>query len=77
MNKILSFLGQSNRDKHLVGVFFVGLLVLTPYAAIYAGTIAASCLELKDKFRGGRWDWVDWALTVVGGGIAALIFLVI
>lgn len=77
MNKILSFLGQSNRYKHLAGGFIVGLLALTPYAATYAAVIAASCLELKDKLRGGRWDWVDWALTVVGGGIAALIFLVI
>lgn len=77
MNKILSFLKQSNRYKHLVGGFIVGLPVLTPYAAIYAAAIAASCLELKDWLRGGRWDWVDWLLTMVGGGIAALIFLII
>jgi len=73
MNKILSFLKQSNRYKHLVGGFIVGLPALTPYAA----AIAASSLELKDKLRGGRWDWTDWTLTVTGGAIAALIFLVI
>ena len=50
---------------------------LTPYAALYAAAIAASSLELKDKLRGGRWDWTDWTLTVTGGAIAALIFLVI
>jgi len=74
MNKILSFLKQSNRYKHLVGGFIVGLPALTPYAALYAAAIAASSLELKDKLRGGRWDWT---LTVTGGAIAALIFLVI
>ena len=77
MNKILSFLKQSNRYKHLVGGFFVGLPALTPYAALYAAAIAASSLELKDKLWGGRWDWTDWTLTVTGGAIAALIFLVI
>ena len=49
MNKILSFLKQSNRYKHLVGGFIVGLPALTPYAALYAAAIAASSLELKDK----------------------------
>ncbi len=42
MNKILSFLKQSNRYKHLVGGFIVGLPALTPYAALYAAAIAAS-----------------------------------
>ena len=65
------------RYKHLVGGFIVGLPALTPYAALYAAAIAASSLELKDKLRGGRWDWTDWTLTVTGGAIAALIFLVI
>ena len=74
MNKILSFLKQSNRYKHLVGGFIVGLPALTPYAALYAAAIAASSLELKDKLRGSRWDWT---ITVTGGAIAALIFLVI
>ena len=45
MNKILSFLKQSNRYKHLVGGFIVGLPALTPYAALYAAAIAASSLE--------------------------------
>ena len=49
MNKILSFLKQSNRYKLLVGGFIVGLPALTPYAALYAAAIAASSLELKDK----------------------------
>lgn len=43
--------------------------------AIYAAAVAASCLELKDKLKGCYWDWLDWILTVVGGGIAAIIWL--
>lgn len=75
MNKIISFLKESDRYKHLVGGFIVGLLALTPWTAIYAAAVAASCLELKDKLKGCYWDWFDWLMTVVGGGIAAIIWL--
>ena len=49
MNKIISFLKKSNRYKHLVGGFIVGLCALSPWSAIYSAIIAASCLELKDR----------------------------
>lgn len=75
MNKIISFLKESDRYKHLIGGFIVGLLALTPWTAIYAAAVAASCLELKDKLKGCYWDWRDWILTLVGGGIAAIIWL--
>lgn len=75
MNKIISFLKESDRYKHLIGGFIVGLLALTPWTAIYAAAVAASCLELKDKFKGCYWDWLDWILTLVGGGIAAIFWL--
>ena len=75
MEKIISFLKERDRYKHLIGGFFVGLLALTHWTAIYAAAVAASCLELKDKLKGCYWDWLDWILTVVGGGIAAIIWL--
>ena len=75
MNKIISFLKESDRYKHLIGGFIVGLLALTPWTAIYAAVVAASCLELKNKLKGCYWDWLDWILTLVGGGIAAIIWL--
>lgn len=77
MNKIISFLKESNRYKHLVGGFIVGLCALGVWAAIYAAIVAASCLELKDKIRGCSWDWIDWGLTVIGGSIAAIIWLIL
>lgn len=67
INKINSFLKKSNRAKHLLGGFLVSWGASSPYDAIYVATVAASCLELKDKLRGGYWDWVDWALTILGG----------
>lgn len=77
MNKIFLFLKTSNRYKHLIGGFIVGLLALSPYAAIYAAAVAASCLELKDKLHGCQWDWLDWLLTFTGGALAALLWLII
>lgn len=53
MNKILSFLKESNRYKHLIGGLLVGLAALNPWCALYSSVVAASCLELKDKLKGG------------------------
>ena len=53
MNKIIEFLKQSNRYKHLIGGLLVGFAALNPWTALYASIIAASCLELKDKLKGG------------------------
>ena len=68
------FSEDGDRYKHLIGGFFVGLLALTPWTAIYAAAVAASCLEFKDKLHGYPWDWIDWACTVLGGSIAMLFF---
>lgn len=76
MNKIISFLKKSNRYKHLVGGFIVGLCALSPWSAIYSAIIAASCLELKDKLHGCPWDWIDWACTVFGGFVAMLFWCI-
>ena len=54
MNKILSFLKESNRYKHLIGGLLVGLAALNPWCALYSSVVAASCLELKDKLKGAE-----------------------
>lgn len=77
MKKIITFLKTSNRYKHLVGGLMVGLLGFTPWTAIYAAVVAACCLELKDALRGGLWDWIDWGLTIAGGGISVLFWLIV
>ena len=77
MKKIIAFLKTSNRYKHLVGGLLVGLLRFTPWTALYAAVVAASCMELKDTLRGSLWDWIDWGLTIAGGGISVLFWLIV
>ena len=77
MKKILNFLKNSNRYKHLIGGFAVGLCALDLWTAIYATIVAASCLELKDKLYGNKWDWGDWVLTLVGGYVASILWIFI
>lgn len=69
----LTWLKESNRWKHLVGGFIVGFGANSPYCAAYSGVGIASALELKDKLWGGKWDWIDWLLTVGGAGGGYLI----
>ena len=76
-SKLKSFLMESNRYKHLIGGLLVGLCALSPWAAIYSAIIAASCLELKDRLYGNKFDLTDWLLTVAGGALAAVIWLII
>ena len=75
MGRVIDFLRESNRCKHLLGGFLIGLLGMHPVVALYASAVAAFCLELKDKQHGGCWDWIDWGLTVLGGAFAALLWL--
>jgi len=66
MKKVLKWIRESNRWKHLVGGLLIGLGADDDYCAAYAGLGVASALELKDKLWGGKWDWLDFALTVGG-----------
>ena len=42
-----------------IGVVFTILCVLG----------VATGMEFKDKQYGGKWDWLDWAATIIGGTI--------
>lgn len=75
MNKIISFLKESNRYKHLIGGLLVGLFAMSSWTAIYSAVVVASCLELMDKLKDYYWDWPDWLLMVGGGGIAAIFWV--
>lgn len=77
MNKIIPFLKKSNRYKHLIGGFIVGLFACGAYPALFSAIIAGSCLELKDKLHGCPWDWIDWLMTVAGGTVAAILWLML
>ena len=55
----------------------VGLLACSPWTALYSAVVAATCLELKDKMYSNIYGWTDWSLSVGGGAVAALIWLIL
>jgi hypothetical protein len=63
----MSWITDSHRWQHLVGGIVIGLLSIGCwYTALLAGVGIASALEFKDKSWGGRWDWIDWIMTIAG-----------
>lgn len=66
MNKVIAWLKESNRLKHIAGGIIVGLGADDNYCAAYTGVGVSAALELKDKLWGGKWDWIDFALTLAG-----------
>lgn len=77
MKKIIKWIMQSNRWKHLAGGYFIGVCSDTNYCAFYASVIAGLCLEYKDKSHGGKWDWIDLGLTVGGAFIGSFTRIII
>ena len=62
----------SNRWKHFLlavplGMAFTLLCVLG----------CASGMEFKDRQWGGRWDWLDWLATMLGGLVGQALQIVI
>lgn len=66
MKKMITWLRESNRWKHLIGGITIGVLSDDWYCATLSGMGIASALEYKDKAHGGSWDWIDWGLTIAG-----------
>lgn len=81
MKKVIKWLKESNRYKHLIGGVLIGAGVNSLYCAAYAGIGVATALELKDRMWGGKADIIDWGLTVggvaTGFGVRTLVNLVI
>lgn len=77
MKKIWKWLGESNRWKHLLGGVAIGFAGDSSYCSAYVGVGVASALEYKDSAHGGKWDWIDWGLTVGGALIGLSVKLLI
>ena len=77
MKKICKWLGESNRWKHLLGGVAIGFAGDSTYCSAYVGVGVASALEYKDREHGGKWDWIDWGLTVCGALIGLSVKLLI
>jgi len=73
MKKVISWLKESHRLTHIGGGVLIGLLSDDNYCAALAGVGIASALELKDRLWGGKFDWVDWSLTIAGVIVGRLI----
>lgn len=69
MKKIWQWIKYSNRLKHLLLGVAVGFGADDWYCAEYTGIGVAGALELKDYLCGGKPDWIDFTLTVVGVNI--------
>lgn len=69
---LINWFKQSNRWKHLLYGFLVSII------AGFAFTLGcAAGMEFKDKQAGGKWDWIDFGLTVAGGLAGSAIQLTI
>lgn len=58
----MSWITESNRLKHFAYAIPVGFF-FTEYCVLGL----ASGMEFKDKSWGGKWDWLDWTATMLGG----------
>lgn len=72
----MKWLIESNRWKHLLYAIPIGLVF-----TILCVLGVASGMEFKDKQWGGKWDWLDWLATMIGGligqSITALLFILL
>jgi hypothetical protein len=69
MKKVIDWLKESNRWKHLLAGIIIGLLANGWYCAELVGIGVACTCEFKDKSWGGKWDWIDLIITIVGVNI--------
>ena len=63
MKNLWSWISESNRLKHMLYAIPIGLVF-----TILCVLGVASGMEFKDR-QGGKWDWLDWISTMLGGAI--------
>lgn len=68
----MSWLLKSNRLKHFIFAIPIGFVF-----TILCVLGCASGMEFKDKSWGGKWDWLDWAATMLGGLVGQIMQLVL
>lgn len=64
----IKWLKESNRTKHLKYAILPGAL----FTILFVAGLATG-MEFKDKQHGGKWDWLDWIATIIGGVIGQAI----
>ena len=68
----MTWLKESNRDKHLLYAIPIGF-TLTILAVIGC----AFGMEFKDKQWEGKFDWLDIAATMIGGAIGQVLQVIL
>lgn len=72
LNKILpKWLKESNRTKHLLYAIPIGFLF-----TILCVLGVASGMEFKDREYNGKWDWLDWIASILGGILGQTLFII-
>lgn len=69
----MKWLKESNRYKHLIGGFILGVISTSWWMALCMGASVGMALEFKDKAHGGKWDWLDTLVTWVGAILGYLV----
>ena len=72
MKNLWSWISESNRLKHLLYAIPIGLVF-----TILCVLGVASGMEFKDRQWGGKWDWLDWKATMLGGVIGQALQIII
>lgn len=75
MKKLIKWLSESNRWKHLVGGAALMLISPNLLSGSWGVLVGASALEFKDSQWGGKWDWIDWSMTLLGGLIGSIRYI--
>ena len=73
MKRLKEWLSKSNRWKHLLGGILVGAMANDWDCAAYAGAGIGAAMEYKDWAWGGKCDWIDFGLTLLGVVLGQLV----
>ena len=72
IKKIIEWFGKSNRYKHLLYAIVISYLA----GFVFTCGVAAG-MEFKDSQWGGKWDWIDFWLTIAGAWFGLMIRILI
>lgn len=64
----MKWFAESNRWKHFLYAIPIGFIF-----TILCVLGVATGMEFKDKMWGGKWDWLDWIATMLGGSVGQVI----
>lgn len=71
MRRLIYYMMESNRWKHFVAGFFLGLI------SVIISILAGILKEEHDEEHGWKYDYIDIAFTALGGFVGNVIQLII